>query len=90
MTVLTTWLTETEAQHYIHRSARTLYRWRKLGIVRARKLPNRQWQYAQSTLVLARRNAAERYEARIVKPGTGRGHKTFRPSGQLELFVLGG
>ena len=89
MTV-TTWLTEHEAQHYIGRTARTLYRWRKLGIVRARKLPNRQWQYAQSTLVLARKNATERYQARPIVAGPGRGRKRWCPSGQLELFVLGG
>ncbi|MBY4212881.1 helix-turn-helix domain-containing protein [Rhodococcus fascians] len=105
MTVLTTWLTEQEAQHYIGRSRSTLYRWRKLGIVRARKLPNRQWQYAQSTLKLALADTLKRQAATQLQMqnrrfihGPGRGHKRFGrmsakmacDSGQLELFVLGG
>lgn len=104
MTVLTTWLTELEAQHYIGRSRTTLYRWRKAGIVRARKLPNGQWQYGQSTLKLAlaevNRRSVEgqiQMQNRRYIHGPGRGYKSLgrNPkqwcnSGQLELFVLGG
>lgn len=102
MTVLTTWLTELEAQHYIGRSARTLYTWRQRGLVRARKLPNRQWQYSQSTLKLALAEASKRQcetqvhmQNRRYIHGPGRGHKDFGRKavlreGQLELFVLGG
>lgn len=95
------WLTETEARKFIGRGKVTLWKWRKRGIVQARRLRDGSWQYGRGSLLLARKDSERRAQAsqvhnrnrrvsEIGSPGANyRGRPGVNP-GQLELFVLGG
>ncbi|AXQ51897.1 DNA binding protein [Gordonia phage Catfish] len=80
------WLTEQEARDYIGRGRTCLWDWRKRGIVRARRMSDRSWQYSRGSLKLAAADAARRSAEQRHVPGPGRGHKRERNPDQISLF----